>query len=112
MANYLDSISMTICARYLEYIIAERHEEIPDFHDRLSVTYLDMTLAAKRKSDESELTFVEWGVFLTYFIIEARNECYQKLLAFIDSDQYFSVSKLFSLVSSTGAHALYRIVPY
>lgn len=68
MANYLDSISMTICARYLEYIIAERHEEIPDFHDRLSVTYLDMTLAAKRKSDESELTFVEWGVFLTYFI--------------------------------------------
>jgi len=84
VVNYLHSISMTVCARYLEYIIAERHEEIPDSHDRLSVIYLDMTLAAKRKSDE-----------------KARNECYQKLLAFIDSDQYYSVSKLFSLVSST-----------
>ena len=112
MAKYLDSISITVCARYLEYIIAERQEEMPDFHDRLSVIYLDMTLAAKRKGDESELTFVQWGVFLTYVIIEARNECYQKLLAFIDSDQYYSVSKLFSLVSSTGAHALYRIAPY
>ena len=103
---------MTVCARYLEYIIAERHEEIPDFHDRLSVIYLDMTLAAKRKSDESELTFVRRGVFLTYLPIEARNECYQKLLTFIDSDQYYSVNKLFALVSSTGAHALYRITPY
>jgi Vam6/Vps39-like protein vacuolar protein sorting-associated protein 39 len=103
---------MTVCARYLEYIIAERHEEIPDFHDRLAVIYLDMTLAAKRKSDESEFCFVQRGVFLTYSTIEARNENYQKLLAFIDSNQYYSVSKLFSLVSSTGAPALYHIAPY
>jgi hypothetical protein len=54
VVKYLDSVSITICARYLEYIIAERQEEIPDFHDRLAVIYLDMTLAAKRKNDESE----------------------------------------------------------
>ncbi len=54
VVKYLDSISITVCARYLEYIIAERQEEMPDFHDRLAVIYLDMTLAAKRKNDESE----------------------------------------------------------
>ncbi|KAF8333851.1 hypothetical protein F5887DRAFT_991627 [Amanita rubescens] len=84
VVKYLDGVSITVCARYLEYIIAERQEEIPDFHDRLAVIYLDMTLAAKRKNDE-----------------KTRQECYQKLLAFIDSDQYYSVSRLFSLVSSS-----------
>ena len=31
------------------------------------------------------------------------------LLAFIDSNEYYSVSRLFSLVSTTGGHALHRI---
>ena len=54
MANYLDSINTKICARYLEHIITERHEEMPDYHDRLAVIYLDMTLGAKRDNDESK----------------------------------------------------------
>ncbi|KAF8634148.1 hypothetical protein AX15_001050 [Amanita polypyramis BW_CC] len=84
VANYLDSINTKICARYLEHIIMEWHEEIPDYHDRLAVIYLDMTLDAKRDNDEN-----------------ARRENYEKLLAFIDSNQYYSVSRLFTLVSST-----------
>ncbi len=40
---------------------------------------------------------------------ETRQEYYQKLLAYIDSDQYYSVSRLFSLVSSTGGYPLHRI---
>ncbi|KAK2460159.1 hypothetical protein APHAL10511_007838 [Amanita phalloides] len=84
VVGYLQGINTNVCARYLEYIIAERHEDRPDFHDRLAVIYLDMTLAAKRGNDE-----------------KARQESYKKLLAFIDSNRYFSVSKLFALVSST-----------
>ncbi|KAF8626612.1 hypothetical protein AX17_006530 [Amanita inopinata Kibby_2008] len=85
VANYLESIDVKICAKYLEYIISERHEEKPEYHDQLAVIYLDMTLAAKRQNGSRE----------------TGNESYNKLLAFIDSDQYYSVSRLYSLVSPT-----------
>lgn len=83
VASFLDDFNTVICARYLEYIIAERHEETPDFHDRLAVIYLDMTLAARRKHENSQHGY------------------YDKLLVFVNSNQYYSVNRLFSLVSST-----------
>ena len=55
MANYLDDIDPKICARYLEYIVDERHEISPEFHDRLAESYLSMTLSAKKHGDESKL---------------------------------------------------------
>ena len=53
VADYLDGIDPQICARYLEYLIDERNETGPVFHDRLAELYLSMVLAAKRKGDES-----------------------------------------------------------
>lgn len=58
VANYLEEISPKICARFLEYLIEDRHEVLPIFHDRLAELYLSMTLTAKKRNDEGEsLTF-------------------------------------------------------
>ena len=54
VADYLEGIDPQICAHYLEYLIKERHEETPVFHDRLAELYLSMTLAARKRGDESD----------------------------------------------------------
>ncbi|PFH51068.1 hypothetical protein AMATHDRAFT_143451 [Amanita thiersii Skay4041] len=87
VADYLESIDPLICAKYLEFLIAERHEHVPEYHDRLAVTYLDMTLAAKKRNDD-----------------ESRRENYKKLLAFIDTDNYYTIARLYSLLASTELH--------
>jgi len=59
--NYLRSMlpissrvsTQSSCARYLEYLIEERHEELPVYHDRLAELYLQMTMDAKKAGDES-----------------------------------------------------------
>jgi hypothetical protein len=55
VANYLEGIDPSLCARYLEYLIEERHEESSVFHDRLAELYFRMTLAAKKRNDERKL---------------------------------------------------------
>jgi len=52
VADYLEKIDPKLCAKYLEFIIAERHEESPIFHDRLAELYLNMILNSKKKGDE------------------------------------------------------------
>lgn len=54
VADYLEHIDLHLCAKYLEFIIAERHEESPHFHDRLAELYLDMTLRAKNIGDDGQ----------------------------------------------------------
>ena len=54
VADYLESIDPQICARYLEYLIAERNETGAIFHDRLAELYLKMTLDARKKGDDSK----------------------------------------------------------
>ena len=55
-----------LCAKYLEYIIEERQEATPSFHDRLAELYLLMTLEAKRRKDDSkfQLLFVFFVLIL------------------------------------------------
>ena len=52
VADFLDSIDRQICARYLEFLIDERKETDPGYHDRLAELYLTMTLAAKKKGND------------------------------------------------------------
>jgi hypothetical protein len=54
VADYLEHIDLHLCAKYLEFIIAERHEESPHFHDRLAELYLDMTLRARNIGDDGQ----------------------------------------------------------
>lgn len=44
-------VDLAVCARYLEFLVAERDERSPDFHDRLAELYLRMTVQAKKKGD-------------------------------------------------------------
>ena len=58
MCDFLAGIDPKICARYLEYIIRERSEDTPVFHDRLAELYLSMALTAKKRGDEGEFLFL------------------------------------------------------
>jgi Vam6/Vps39-like protein vacuolar protein sorting-associated protein 39 len=53
VADYLQSIDPQLCARYIEYLIEERKEVSTAFPDRLAELYLDMTLGARKRGDES-----------------------------------------------------------
>jgi Vam6/Vps39-like protein vacuolar protein sorting-associated protein 39 len=50
--SFLESLNPRHCARYLEFIIKDRQEESPIYHDRLAKLYLKMTLDAKQAGDE------------------------------------------------------------
>ncbi|KAF8150879.1 hypothetical protein B0H34DRAFT_155040 [Crassisporium funariophilum] len=84
VADYLESIDPKLCARYLEYIISDRQEGQPAFHDRLAELYLSMTLTAKKQKDE-----------------KTRKEVYGKLLKFVSSNDHFAVDHLYGSLSST-----------
>lgn len=52
VANFLESVNPNFCARYLEFLIEERHEESFIYHDRLAELYLKMTIDAKKAGAE------------------------------------------------------------
>lgn len=54
VADYLESIDPSLCAKYLEFLISERGDETQGYHDRLAELYLNMTLSAKERGDESK----------------------------------------------------------
>ncbi|KXN86467.1 Vam6/Vps39-like protein [Leucoagaricus sp. SymC.cos] len=84
VANYLESIDPQICAKYLEYIIEERYEESPGFHDRLAELYINMTLSAKRRNED-----------------KLKKEVYTKLLKFLNMNDKIGVERLYGLLSLT-----------
>jgi Vam6/Vps39-like protein vacuolar protein sorting-associated protein 39 len=51
VANFLESVNRTFCARYLEFLIEERHEDSYIYHDRLAELYLRMTVDTKKAGD-------------------------------------------------------------
>ncbi len=54
-------IDPTICARFVEFLIGERGEVSPMFHDRLAELYLRMTVNAKKGGDNSEIAAICLG---------------------------------------------------
>jgi len=83
VANFLESVNRKFCARYLEFLIEERHEESYIYHDRLAELYLRMTVDAKKAGDT-----------------ESRNRAYGKLLLFIDDNTQFRVDRLLGMLPS------------
>lgn len=55
VTDYLEKLDPCIATRYLEYLIDEKEEKSPGFHDRLAELYLGITMTAKRKGEEGEL---------------------------------------------------------
>jgi hypothetical protein len=54
VTDYLEKIDPKLSAQYLEYIIADKKEENPAFHDRLAELYFSMTVTAVKRGDESK----------------------------------------------------------
>ncbi|KAG5644651.1 hypothetical protein DXG03_008033 [Asterophora parasitica] len=84
VSDFLAGIDSKVSARFLEYIIEERKEETPAFHDQLAELYLSIILSAKKRGDE-----------------QTRNDVYTKLLEFISSNHHYSVDLLYGAISST-----------
>lgn len=83
VANFLEGVNRKFCARYLEFLIEERHEESYIYHDRLAELYLRMTLDAKKAGNT-----------------ENRNTAYGKLLLFTDNTTHFRVDRLLGMLPS------------
>ncbi|KAG7089926.1 hypothetical protein E1B28_011558 [Marasmius oreades] len=83
VADYLENVDPNLCARYLEYLIHEREEVSPEFHDRIAELYSKMTIAARKRGDEG-----------------SRKELYDKLLKFINTTHLYQVDRLYGLLSS------------
>ncbi|KAK0193482.1 vacuolar sorting protein 39 domain 1-domain-containing protein [Armillaria mellea] len=83
VADYLEGIGASLCAKYLEYLIEERKEESVEVHDRLAELYLSMTLVARKRGDS-----------------DLHKDMHAKLLQFIDSTRYYSVDHLYGILSS------------
>ncbi|KAH8100006.1 hypothetical protein BXZ70DRAFT_939950 [Cristinia sonorae] len=79
--DYLEMIDINICARYIEFLISEREEVTPEYHDRLAELYLRSTVQAKKKGDS-----------------DRRRATYTKLLEFIDTTQHYRPDRLFGLL--------------
>ncbi|KAF7312336.1 Rab guanyl-nucleotide exchange factor [Mycena indigotica] len=82
VADFLESIEPSLCIRYIEFLIEERREESPVFHDRLAELYLRATLAAKKRNDK------DW------------TQHYASLLKFIDTTNHYRIDRLYNLISS------------
>ncbi|KAJ3475842.1 hypothetical protein NLI96_g11566 [Meripilus lineatus] len=83
VADYLEGIDPAICSRFVEFLIAERGEESPAFHDRLAELYLRMTVSSKKRGDQ-----------------ETRKHMYSKLLDFVDKTHHYRPDRLFGLLPS------------
>ncbi|KAG1770992.1 vacuolar sorting protein 39 domain 1-domain-containing protein [Suillus occidentalis] len=82
VTDYLEKIDPAISTRYIEYLIDEKGEESPAFHDRLAELYLNMTLSARKRGEEAKAF-----------------EVYSKLLHFIDTTDHYRPDRLYGLLS-------------
>ena len=103
VADFLDSIDRQLCARYLEFLINERKETEPRFHDRLAESYLSMTLSAKKKGNPRNNTYLVLLLRSRWIKhAELQKEFYSKLLHFIDTTDHYRTERLYGILSSEG----------
>ena len=103
VANFLEGVNRKFCARYLEFLIEERHEESYIYHDRLAELYLRMTLDAKKAGDAGLCSQVITAVRLVDIrSTDSRNSAYGKLLLFTDNTTHFRVDRLLGILPSDG----------
>ena len=66
VADFLERLDPATCAKYIEFLIAERGETSQRFHDRLAELYLRMTVSAKRRGDDGMCVwFLRHNIMLT-----------------------------------------------
>ncbi|CAE6426422.1 unnamed protein product [Rhizoctonia solani] len=92
VADYLESINPVLCIKFIEYLFAERQEESTTFGDRLAELYLRQTVRLKKeRSSEHE-------------------RLYSKLLAFVNTSNYYDFDRLYALLPQTDLHEARAVV--
>ncbi|THH09023.1 hypothetical protein EW145_g2303 [Phellinidium pouzarii] len=83
VADFLEEdLDPALCAKYLEYLIADREEMSTLFHDRLAELYLEMAGDARKKDEDM------------------YHQAYTKFLDFIQTSDIYRVDRLFGLLPS------------
>ena len=107
VADYLEEIDPSICARYLVFLNEERGEVSPQFHDRLAELYLGMTLLARKRDDSALFYSIDYSIAqIPDCGPESWRDSYSKLLHFIKSTHYYTIDRLYGLLSSEGGVSL------
>ncbi|CAE6456533.1 unnamed protein product [Rhizoctonia solani] len=92
VADYLESIDPMVCIRFIEYLFAERQEESTTFGDRLTELYLRQTVKLKKEGSSEHARL------------------YSKLLAFVNTSQYYDPDRLYALLPQSDLHEARAIV--
>lgn len=50
VTDFLEELDTSLCVQFLEYLISDREEVSPVFHDRLAELYLGRATSAKKRS--------------------------------------------------------------
>ncbi|KAI8148423.1 vacuolar sorting protein 39 domain 2-domain-containing protein [Fennellomyces sp. T-0311] len=95
--RHLESISGDLAIQYLEYIIHELRDTLPDFHNRLAIAYLDKITSADDTERKSELRSK-----LLSFLIESTHYRAEKILSRLPMDDLFEERAI--LLSRIGQH--------
>jgi hypothetical protein len=96
----MESIDLPITCRYLRYLINERAEASPYFHDRLAESYLRVVLKTKPGDDGGCPSMS--SLRMCSLKRAERGTAYSTLLDFIRKDEYYHVDRLFGLLPSDG----------
>ena len=109
----MEKLDPATCARYVEFLIAERHEESALFHNRLAELYLNMAMTAKRRGDQgsSRHCLPHLRVIRLIGRLGTRKVMKEKLLDFLDTTHHYETARLFGLLPSDGKGPL-AVVDY
>jgi hypothetical protein len=102
VADFLETVDPSMCAKYLEYLIEERSEEEVACHDRLAELYLSMTLNALKRGDEGKV-FPRYKFGSLMSVKDVQKGAHYKLLKFISENQHFRIDRLYGKLSSESA---------
>ncbi|KAI9311094.1 CNH domain-containing protein [Dichotomocladium elegans] len=97
--KHLESISKDLEIQYLEYIIHELRDTLPDFHNRLAIAYLDK-ITNKEGSDPEKRS--QLRTKLLSFLIESTHYRTEKILSKLPVDDLFEERAI--LLSRIGQH--------
>ncbi|KAI7848688.1 CNH domain-containing protein [Circinella umbellata] len=100
--HHLESISDDLAIQYLEYIIHELRDILPDFHNRLAIAYLDKIIACEANNSEEENKKQALRSRLLSFLIDSIHYRAEKILPRLPMDDLFEERAI--LLSRIGQH--------
>ena len=66
--HHLESISDDLAIQYLEYIIHELRDTLPDFHNRLAIAYLDKIISCEASKDSIIIIIIIQAYYYYYYL--------------------------------------------